>query len=58
MFFSAIKRGLVSVPPSHMIGDDSHSTASAWVHGINNGMFFKPRLFTPYYEEVKVSTRG
>ena len=56
---NAIKRGLVSVPPSHMIGDGAstgHSPASAWVRcgGKNNGMFMKPRLFMPYYEEAKV----
>lgn len=54
---NAIKRGLVSTPPSHMIGDDSNNAVSyrisAWVRGKNNGLFVKPRLFTPYAEEVK-----
>lgn len=56
VLMNAIRRGLVSTPPSHMIYDDagmSH-TASAWVPSKNNGLFTPPRLFTPYYEEVKV----
>lgn len=52
---NAIKRGLISVPPSHMIVDEScHTKASAWVRSKNNGMFLKPRLFLPFYEEAKV----
>lgn len=53
---SAIRRGLVSTPPSHMISDDGipSQSASAWVPGKNSGMFTRPRLFTPYYEEAKV----
>lgn len=51
----AIKRGLVSTPPSHMINDEKNNQyASAWVRGKNNGVFIRPRLFTPYYEEAKV----
>ena len=54
---SVIRRGLISVPPSHMIGDDGgHSAANVWVRGKNNGMYVKPRLFTPYYEEAKVKS--
>ena len=50
----AIKRGLVSTPPSHMIGDDTTNyRLNAWIRGKNNGLFVKPRLFTPYAEEVK-----
>lgn len=51
----AIRRGLVSTPPSHMISDDgaTSGSASAWVPGKNSGMFTRPRLFTPYYEEAK-----
>ncbi len=54
---SCIKRGLISTPPSHMIGDDSAAGASrmcAWIRSKNSGMFVKPRLFLPYYEETKV----
>lgn len=53
---SAIKRALVSTPPSHMLGDDASGgqQVCAWIRSKNNGMFMKPRLFTPYYEEAKV----
>ena len=59
---SAVKRGLVSVPPSHMIGADvnptgpgaGRSTAGAWVRTRNTSLFVRPRLFTPYFDEVKV----
>jgi len=58
---NAIKRGLVSVPPSHMIGSDTiavggQSSASAWVRTRNMALFIKPRLFVPYFDEVKVKT--
>ncbi|XP_045110710.1 BTB/POZ domain-containing protein 7-like isoform X1 [Portunus trituberculatus] len=50
----AIKRGLVSTPPSHMIGDDTTNyRLNAWIRSKNNGLFVKPRLFTPYAEEIK-----
>jgi len=57
----AIKRGLVSIPPSHMIGSDSiavggQSSASAWVRTRNMALFVKPRLFVPYFDEVKVES--
>ncbi len=53
---SAIKRGLISTPPSHMIGDDGagSSRMCAWIRSKNSGMFIKPRLFLPYHEETKV----
>ena len=53
---NAIKRGLVSKPPSHMIGDDlvPNFKVNAWVRGKNNGLFVKPRLFLPYWEEARV----
>ncbi|GJQ67741.1 hypothetical protein Trydic_g21067 [Trypoxylus dichotomus] len=53
---SAIRRGLVSTPPSHMIGGDRENLrVNAWIrNGKNNGLFIQPRLFMPYYEEVKV----
>lgn len=52
----AIRRGLVSTPPSHMIGGDRESLRlNAWIRGDkNNGLFVQPRLFMPYYDEVKV----
>lgn len=53
---NAIKRGLLSTPPSHMMADEgANSRASAWVRGKNNGMYLKPRIFLPYYEEAKVT---
>lgn len=55
VLLGAIKRGLVSTPPSHMMNDDCSScqSSAAWVPGKNNGLFTRPRLFTPYYEEAK-----
>ncbi|XP_017491500.1 PREDICTED: BTB/POZ domain-containing protein 7-like, partial [Rhagoletis zephyria] len=52
----AIRRGLVSTPPSHMIGDDRENLrVNAWIRGgKNQGLFVRPRLFMPYFEEVKV----
>ncbi|XP_046617499.1 BTB/POZ domain-containing protein 7 isoform X2 [Neodiprion virginianus] len=51
----AIRRGLVSTPPSHMIGDEREDLrVNAWIRGgKNNGLFVRPRLFMPYYEEIK-----
>ncbi|XP_046388379.1 LOW QUALITY PROTEIN: uncharacterized protein LOC124157580 [Ischnura elegans] len=54
----AIRRGLLSTPPSHMIGGEGGgggSRADAWVRSRagSNGIFVRPRLFMPYYEEVK-----
>lgn len=55
----AIRRGLVSTPPSHMIGNDESESlprVNAWVRTTTNanGLFVRPRLFMPYYEELKV----
>lgn len=38
-----------------MIGDDQENLrANAWIRGgKNNGLFVRPRLFMPYYEEIK-----
>lgn len=47
ILMNAIRRGLVSTPPPHMIGDRPHNP---W---LNNRLYPKPRLFNPYYEEVK-----
>lgn len=50
-----IKRGLISTPPTHMLGDDSPGhRIGAWVPLHSCGIFQKPRLFLPYYEEAKV----
>lgn len=38
-----------------MIGDDTTNyRVNAWIRSKNNGLFVKPRLFTPYAEEIKV----
>ncbi|XP_076464304.1 BTB/POZ domain-containing protein 7-like [Babylonia areolata] len=51
---SAIKRGLISTPPSHMLGDDTPGQRiGAWTRMRKCGVFQKPRLFMPYYEEAK-----
>ncbi|KAH8394123.1 hypothetical protein KR215_010229 [Drosophila sulfurigaster] len=51
----AIRRGLVSTPPSHMISDERENLrVNAWIRGgKNQGLFVRPRLFMPYFEEVK-----
>lgn len=58
---SAVRRGLISTPPSYMLGDDlcvGHSSnikPKAWIRGRNShGLYVKPRLFTPFVEEAKV----
>lgn len=43
----SIRRGLLSTPPPHMIGDRPHNP---W---LNSRLSPRPRLFNPYYEEVK-----
>ncbi|XP_054714783.1 BTB/POZ domain-containing protein 7-like [Uloborus diversus] len=58
---SAVRRGLISTPPSYMLGDDlcvvGHSSnlkTKAWIRGRNShGLYVKPRLFTPFVEEAK-----
>jgi BTB/POZ domain-containing protein 7 len=51
----AVKRGLISRPPSHMLADDTPAQRiGAWTRIRNCGVFQKPRLFLPYYEEAKV----
>ena len=52
---SAIKRGLISSPPLHMMGDECQSIpVSTWIRSRCHGTFIRPRLFTPYFEEAKV----
>jgi len=55
---SAIKRGLLSTPPSHMYEDEvgHKSQICAWIRGKSASMFMRPRLFTPYFEETKVNS--
>ncbi|XP_066155348.1 BTB/POZ domain-containing protein 7 [Euwallacea fornicatus] len=56
VLLQAIRRGLVSTPPSHMIGGERENLrVNAWIRGSkNNGLFVQPRLFIPYYDELKV----
>ncbi|XP_037073284.1 BTB/POZ domain-containing protein 7-like [Pollicipes pollicipes] len=52
---AAIRRGLISIPPSHMIGEDTSSRARSWFRGKRKrGEYVRPRYFLPYVEEVKV----
>ncbi|KAG8176022.1 hypothetical protein JTE90_025349 [Oedothorax gibbosus] len=57
VLLSCVRRGLVSTPPPHMLGDDLgtvHKPPRAWVRGRNShGLYVKPRLFTPFVEEAK-----
>lgn len=41
-----------------MIGDERDNLRmNAWIRGgKKNGFFVRPRLFMPYYEEIKVMT--
>ncbi|XP_063430369.1 BTB/POZ domain-containing protein 7-like [Mytilus trossulus] len=52
---SAIKRGLISSPPLHMMGDETCQSlpVSTWIRTKCHGTFTRPRLFTPYFEESK-----
>lgn len=51
----AIRRGLVSIPPNHMIGGERENfRVNSWIRGKNNGSYIQPRLFMPYYDEIKI----
>ncbi|KAJ9595461.1 hypothetical protein L9F63_013372 [Diploptera punctata] len=52
----AIRRGLVSTPPSHMIGDDRENLrANAWIRGgKNNGLFIKAQLDDHLVQDVQL----
>ena len=61
---SAVRRRLLSTPPSHMLidGGSGTSPAVAWVRAAQNTggagvsvVYVRPRLFTPYHIETKVS---
>lgn len=50
----AIRRGLVCTPPSHMMDpDQAYNKVYVWIRS-PAGLFVRPRLFMPYYEEIKV----
>ncbi|XP_059479874.1 BTB/POZ domain-containing protein 7 isoform X2 [Neocloeon triangulifer] len=53
----AVRRGLLPTPPSHMLGGDRDAVRiHAWIRstsGCAQGVWMRPRLFMPYYEEAK-----
>ncbi|KAM6961266.1 LOW QUALITY PROTEIN: BTB/POZ domain-containing protein 7-like [Aplochiton taeniatus] len=49
----ALKRGLISTPPSDMLPTAEGGKANAWLRQRNGGVYVRPRLFTPYVEEAK-----
>ncbi|XP_078727903.1 BTB/POZ domain-containing protein 7 isoform X2 [Lampetra fluviatilis] len=49
----ALKRGLISRPPSDMLPSVDERKGNAWMRGRGGGIAVKPRLFTPYVEEAK-----
>uniref|UniRef100_A0A8C4QCD7 BTB domain-containing protein n=1 Tax=Eptatretus burgeri TaxID=7764 RepID=A0A8C4QCD7_EPTBU len=49
---NALKRGLISHPPSDMLPSDDKK-GNAWLRGRQGNVGVKPRLFTPYVEEAK-----
>ncbi|XP_057714728.1 BTB/POZ domain-containing protein 7 isoform X2 [Corythoichthys intestinalis] len=50
----ALKRGLISTPPSDMLPTAEGGKANAWLRQKNAGIYVRPRLFTPYVEEAKL----
>ncbi|TSM77360.1 BTB/POZ domain-containing protein 7 [Bagarius yarrelli] len=49
----AMKRGLISTPPSDMLPTAEGGKANAWLRQKNTGIYVRPRLFSPYVEEAK-----
>uniref|UniRef100_A0A3Q2UBK7 BTB (POZ) domain containing 7 n=1 Tax=Fundulus heteroclitus TaxID=8078 RepID=A0A3Q2UBK7_FUNHE len=49
----ALKRGLISTPPSDMLPTAEGGKANAWLRQKNAGIYVRPRLFSPYVEEAK-----
>ncbi|KAI1895413.1 hypothetical protein AGOR_G00106030 [Albula goreensis] len=49
----AMKRGLISTPPSDMLPTAEGGKANAWLRQKNAGIYVRPRLFSPYVEEAK-----
>ncbi|XP_077411527.1 BTB/POZ domain-containing protein 7 isoform X1 [Vanacampus margaritifer] len=50
----ALKRGLISTPPSDMLPTAEGGKANAWLRQKNAGIYVRPRLFSPYVEEAKL----
>ncbi|XP_017546360.1 BTB/POZ domain-containing protein 7-like isoform X1 [Pygocentrus nattereri] len=49
----AMKRGLISTPPSDMLPTAEGGKVNAWLRQRNTGIYVRPRLFSPYVEEAK-----
>ncbi|XP_064181261.1 BTB/POZ domain-containing protein 7-like isoform X2 [Anguilla rostrata] len=49
----AMKRGLISTPPSDMLPTAEGGKANAWLRQKSAGIYVRPRLFSPYVEEAK-----
>ncbi|KAI4803620.1 hypothetical protein KUCAC02_025283 [Chaenocephalus aceratus] len=49
----ALKRGLISTPPSDMLPTAEGGKANAWLRQKSAGIYVRPRLFSPYVEEAK-----
>ncbi|XP_065259706.1 BTB/POZ domain-containing protein 7 [Emys orbicularis] len=49
----AMKRGLISTPPSDMLPTAEGGKSNAWLRQKNAGIYVRPRLFSPYVEEAK-----
>ncbi|KAI5937038.1 BTB/POZ domain-containing protein 7 [Manis javanica] len=49
----AMKRGLISTPPSDMLPMTEGGKSNAWLRQKNAGIYVRPRLFSPYVEEAK-----
>uniref|UniRef100_A0A3Q3JBY5 BTB domain-containing protein n=1 Tax=Monopterus albus TaxID=43700 RepID=A0A3Q3JBY5_MONAL len=49
----ALKRGLISTPPSDMLPTPEGGKSNAWLRQKNAGIYVRPRLFSPYVEEAK-----
>uniref|UniRef100_A0A3P8XZ93 BTB domain-containing protein n=1 Tax=Esox lucius TaxID=8010 RepID=A0A3P8XZ93_ESOLU len=49
----AMKRGLISTPPSDMLPTTEGGRANSWLRQKSAGIYVRPRLFSPYVEEAK-----
>ncbi|XP_073205597.1 BTB/POZ domain-containing protein 7 isoform X2 [Lepidochelys kempii] len=49
----AMKRGLISTPPSDMLPTSEGGKSNAWLRQKSAGIYVRPRLFSPYVEEAK-----
>ncbi|XP_043843897.1 BTB/POZ domain-containing protein 7 [Dromiciops gliroides] len=49
----ALKRSLISTPPSDMLPTAEGGKSNAWLRQKNAGIYVRPRLFSPYVDEAK-----